>query len=306
MTLIRKYGGQLACLIGFAILVWLWTQFSARLMGEALLQAGWKLIPLALLGLLWMPFDVLALAELFPKGQRLPWMRLSLLEWSSESLGNLVPSAGLAGEPFRYRHIGDLTPQPAKTILVYRLIHAQTGLVSTAASALVCAVFGFAPNWPWWELTWVSGILSLIGLLALLRWRPFGVTVLLKSVGWKCLTRFLQAAEFAALFVLLGVEPTFERVFMIQGFVAASASLFAFIPGGIGVQEGVIVEGCVLLGLGGAFGFQMGFLRRCRQLLWAGLGVLAAMVLEAASRRGPKSPGQSDRVDEPGAHPGSE
>lgn len=301
-----RHLGKVALLLGLIILGVVWSRYSGQLMGEALQQAGWKLIPLALLAFVWMPFDVLSMAVMLRPDRALPWLRLTLLEWSSESLGNLVPSAGMAGEPFRYRHIGDLTERPARTILMYRALHAETGLISTWASAALCAFLALAPTWPWWKLTWISGALSLVGLVLIFRWQAFPAAIVWKSLGWKCCTRVLQASEFAMLFWILGVDPTFERIAMIQGFVAASATLFAFIPGGIGVQEGVIVEGCTLLGLGGAFGFQMGFLRRARQLLWAGMGVLAAILLEVVVKRDVKSPAQIEPVDEPSVHPCSE
>lgn len=286
--------------VGLGLLSYLWADFSLDLVRQALIRAGWGLVPLSLLGLVWMPWDVLATAALLPAPRR--WFRLFLLEWSSDGFSRLIPSAGLGGEPFRYRHLRSMTAEPARVVLAYRMFHAISGLVATFVGAGLCAFSGISPGHSWLRL--VALTVGVAGVLwgALLWWRPFPVTRLVLGLLPKLVSRVMQVAEVAFLLFLLGQQVTPQRVLLIQACLAASTFLFAFVPGGLGVQERALMLACTELGLGSEIGFQLGLLRRCRQLLWAGYGLLAAIWLEDALRRDSKSLEPSATEDEPGAH----
>jgi hypothetical protein len=283
------------------LLLGLWAQFSVHLVGQALLQAGWGLVPLSFLGLSWAMWDVVCIGKLLPSHRQ--WFRLLMMEWSSDGLSRLIPSAGLGGEPFRYRHLRPMTSEPGKLVLVYRIMHALTGLMATCVTAWLCLVWGLSPQYPWAKLALLSGLAIGVGLLALLWWRPWPRTRLLLALIPKVVSRFVQVSEVAIVLILLGQLPTAERVLMLQAYLAASASLFAFVPGGLGVQEAALVQAAVDCGLGPEVGFQIGLLRRCRQLMWAGWGLLAASWLEgtAVAKTDPAGPEQSAPGDEPDA-----
>ena len=251
------------------------------------MQAGWGLLPLSLLGLSWAPWDVLGVGWLL-KSPR-PWLRLLMMEWSSDGLSRLIPSAGLGGEPFRYRHLRPLTGEPGKVVLVYRVMHAITGLMATSVTAALCLAWGLSPQHPWGKLALVSALLSVLGVLGLLRWRPWPHSTLLMALAPKIVSRVVQVSEIAFLLLLLGVVPTPQRVLLFQAYLAASASLFAFVPGGLGVQEAALLQAAVDCGLGPDLGFQVGLLRRCRQMMWAGWGLLAASWLEGTADAGKDS-----------------
>ena len=300
----RRGLNSLMLILGLGLLMWVWAQFSLDLVRQALVQAGWGLVPLGLLGLVWMPWDVLATDALVPSPRR--WMRLFLLEWSSDGFSRLIPSAGLGGEPFRYRHLRSMTTQPAKVVLAYRMFHAISGLAATLVGAALCAYSGISPGHSWMHLVGVTVGVMLILCGALLWWRPFPVLVLLRGQIPKLVSRLFQVVEVAFLLFLLGQAVTPERVLLIQACLAASTFLFAFVPGGLGVQEKALMLACTELGMTTQVGFQVGLLRRCRQLLWAGYGMLAAIWLEDALRSDSESPAPSEPADEPVARPGSE
>lgn len=290
--------------LGLGLLMWVWAQFSLDLVRQALVQAGWGLIPLGLLGLVWMPWDVLATAALVPAPRR--WLRLFLLEWSSDGFSRLIPSAGLGGEPFRYRHLRSMTTEPAKVVLAYRAFHAISGLAATLVGAALCAYSGISPSHSWMHLVALTVAVMLVLSGALLWWRPFPVAVLLRGQIFKLVSRLFQVVEVAFLLYLLGQSVTPERVLLIQACLAASTFLFAFVPGGLGVQEKALMLACTELGMSTQVGFQVGLLRRCRQLLWAGYGMLAAIWLEDALRCDLESREPSEPVSAPVDHPGSE
>lgn len=284
--------------------MWVWAQFSLDLVRQALVQAGWGLIPLGLLGLVWMPWDVLATAALVPAPRQ--WGRLFLLEWSSDGFSRLIPSAGLGGEPFRYRHLRTMTPEPAKVVFTYRMFHAISGLAATLVGAALCAYSGISPGHNWLHLVGVT-VGVMVALCAVtFWWRPFPVAVMVRSLVPKLMSRLFQVFEVAFLLVLLGQAVTAERVLLMQACLAASTFLFAFVPGGLGVQEKALMLACTELGLGTQIGFQVGLLRRCRQLLWAGYGLLAAIWLEDALGKGSESLGPSATAGEPSGHQSSE
>lgn len=288
----------LMLIVGLGLLMWLWAQFSLDLVREALTQAGWGLVPLGLLGLVWMGWDVLATAALVPSPRN--WGRLFLLEWSSDGFSRLIPSAGLGGEPFRYRHLRSMTEEPAKVVLAYRMFHAISGLAATLVGAALCAYFGIAPEHSWTHLVALSLAVMLVLCGALLWWRPFAVATLAGGLCPKLISRLFQVVEVAFILFLLGQAVTPQRVLLIQACLAASTFLFAFVPGGLGVQEKALMLACTELGLGAEIGFQVGLLRRCRQLLWAGYGMLAAIWLEGALGRDSESLEPSATTDGPG------
>jgi len=303
VTRIRR---NLLGILALALLLLVWARFSFHLVQQALVQVGWGLIPLSLLGLVWAVWDVLCLAQLM--NPPLSWMRLLWIEWSSDGLSRLIPSAGLGGEPFRYRHLRPMHPEPAKLVLVYRVIHAISGLMATSVTASLCYAWHYSPEYAWGKLAILSGAAALVGWAGLLWRRPFAGLMLLRSLFFKVVSRFFQVSEVVVLLFLLGASVTPQRILMLQAYLAASASLFAFVPGGLGVQEYALLRAAVDSGLGDAIGFQVGLLRRCRQLMFAGWGLLAASWLEAsvASEKALTAREHGAPEREPDDHPGSE
>ena len=291
-------------LLGLALLVWLWKGLSWGNVQHALQLAGAALVPLSVLGLLWLPWDALCMATLLPRPR--PWLRLFLLEWASDALSRLIPSAGLGGEPFRYRHLKRWGPEPGRGVVAYRAHHATSGLFSVSLPALWCWIRGWSPQVPWLWLAAGTAAAGSVGTLLVLRWQPQRIAELLRGLLCKLVSRVFQVSEIAVLLLIMGQPVSAQTVLVCQAYLAASTCIFAFVPGGYGVQEGALIGACKDLGLGYQVGLELGFLRRCRQMGFAALGMLALTWLEADAKSNPGPREPSEPADAPVDHPGSE
>lgn len=267
-------------LLGMLLLAGLWSRFSLSQFQAAFQQVGLAILPLVCLALLWLPWDTLTLARLLPEAR--PSARLALLEWSSDSLCNLIPAGGWGGEPFRYRHLGEYTELPARVVVGYRVMHAWAGFFTAVVGAALCW-WTAQPGLPWAALTGVGVLLWCTGALFFVRaGRRFGLR--LSAFLPKVISRSLQVAEVGCVLWALGVAVTPSGLLLVHSTLMAASSVFSFVPGGYGVHEGALLAACQHLGLGEEIGFQLGLLRRVRQLGWALLGLLAVLYLEKTRR----------------------
>lgn len=275
----KNWKSGLPWLLGLALLLNLWRQFSPAQFREAFAQAGWGFVPLVLLALIWLPWDSLTLAQLVGR----PWSaRLVLLEWGAESLSCLIPLAGWGGEPFRYRHLE--SPQRFKIVVTYRFLHAWGGLATALAGAGLCWLTS-QPGLAWGLLTSLGVLVFLLGLAAMLRararfWPELSSAPLARAILCKGLSRTLQVAEIAAVLAVLGYPVRPQSVLLLHSTLMAAASIFPFVPGGLGVQEKALMMASTHLGLSPEIGFQLGLLRRSRQMAWALLGMSAVVYLQ--------------------------
>lgn len=88
-------------------------------------------------------------------------------------------------------------------------------------------------------------------------------------IGW-C----LGVLEIYLILYFLGVPATVQRALTIEVLSATIDGMLFFVPGKVGTQEGGKVLIFTLLGLGAAKGLSLGILRRIRELVWAGIGLL--------------------------------
>ncbi len=274
-------------LIGVVLLASLWSRFSWDQVRLAFQQVGWGMAALVLLALLWLPWDTLTLSRLLRPGA-LGW-RLLCLEWSCDSLSTLIPLAGLGGEPFRYRHLPGYTERPLQVVVAYRSMHAWAGLFTAWAGAALCWSTG-QPGLPWGWLALTGFTVWVGGVVAFTRahsryWSELPGRRLLQAFAAKLVSRTLQVSEVGCILLALGVPLTPGGLLLIHSSLMAAASLFSFIPGGLGVHETALLGACRHLGLSPEIGFQLGLIRRCRQLGWSLLGLLPALYLEAGKRR---------------------
>ena len=82
----------------------------------------------------------------------------------------------------------------------------------------------------------------------------------------------------------LQVPVTVERALTIEVLSTMLDALLFFMPGTVGTQEGGKVLIFSVLGLDAAKGLSMGILRRIRQLVWAGIGLIIMWRLQAGLR----------------------
>jgi uncharacterized protein (TIRG00374 family) len=82
----------------------------------------------------------------------------------------------------------------------------------------------------------------------------------------------------------LGIPVTVERALAIEVFSITIDAMLFFVPGKVGTQEGGKVLIFAMLGLSAAKGLSFGILRRIRELVWAGVGLLVLSRLQADLR----------------------
>jgi hypothetical protein len=119
-------------------------------------------------------------------------------------------------------------------------------------------------------------------LLALLREKPGRLAAI---AGLETLAHAFQVAEVYVVLNALGLVYTPSDPFIIEGGVKFTPVAFFFIPGALGAAEGTYVALFTALGLGAAAGFSLGFIRRLRALVIAGIGLLALARLSGARDR---------------------
>jgi hypothetical protein len=275
---------HLPWMLGLALMLGVWQKFSWQEVQQAFQQVGWRLPAVLMVGAIWWPSDALSTACLvgYWKG------RLLLLEWACDALSTLIPAAGLGGEPFRYRHLASMP-----LVVTYRSLHAVSGLLATTVAALLVYALGLgaensAAGWGYLALgggcVWL--ILMGLGLGAHRRyWPELPSRRLLGAFLCKVVTRLLQVSEVAVILWALGLPLTVTKLLLVHASLLASASLFVFVPGGLGVQDAALLKGCEWAGYGASVGFQVGVLRRLRQLIWSLLGLSWVFFLERQRAR---------------------
>ncbi len=93
----------------------------------------------------------------------------------------------------------------------------------------------------------------------------------------------LLALEVAVILTALGFHPGLGTPFVIEGAIKSIAGLFFFIPGQIGVSEGIYAVMLQVLGLPAAAGVTISLVRRARALAVGGVGFLVAARAPVAS-----------------------
>ena len=108
--------------------------------------------------------------------------------------------------------------------------------------------------------------------------RRLALSILFHLTAW-----LLGIAETWLILWLLGIPVSWTTATVIEAFGTGIRFATFLIPGSLGAQEGGYVVTFVALGLRGADGVTFGLVRRFRELVWVGIGLL----LFAAMRRGP-------------------
>jgi putative membrane protein len=102
-----------------------------------------------------------------------------------------------------------------------------------------------------------------------------------ESSAWFAMGWALGLLEAGLILYFLGIPVTFERVLAIEVLAIAIDGVLFFVPGKVGTQEGGKVLIFALLGLVPAEGLAFGILRRIRELVWSGFGLLLLSRMQA-------------------------
>jgi 1L-myo-inositol 1-phosphate cytidylyltransferase / CDP-L-myo-inositol myo-inositolphosphotransferase len=232
-------------------------------------------------------------------GGRVRFRHLFYNQVVGEAMNTIVPLAGLGGDLFRVRHLGEFVGTAAATRAVVqdRLVHALSGplfagaaigltlwmvpldpgltagLAATAAVLLAAglALLGFALT-PY-PTRWSAALLRRLTGSSAEQIESLPRKRIAALLGVKMIGRMLNLVEIAIILRLLGLEANAELVVAIAGLLSASAVVFFMVPQGLGVNEAGIAGAFSMLGLAASSGLAFGLIRRARVVTWAGIGL---------------------------------
>jgi putative membrane protein len=289
------------------------TRGVGAMLGALLAASVYRLVTLGLHTRSWQ--------VLLPSVCRPAFWPLLRLRWIGESVNNLLPVAQVGGDLVRARLLtplgvpaataagtmfADLTGGVAGQVLFTALgvtaLAAGAGLgpFSTALTSgllllgglcLALAVVGFglrqdlgrsrlwrraARRWPGLAVSRAAFQQALISLLDRRR-------ALAASLGWHLGGWLSQVGESWLVLQLLGVPAPWRSALIIESLSATARGAAFFVPGGLGVQEGVVVAVGRHLGLPLEVALVLGLVKRLREVV-VGLPGLLAWLLVARHR----------------------
>jgi CDP-L-myo-inositol myo-inositolphosphotransferase len=299
---------------GLLLLAWLVSRMPIDSIDQAFRDAGGGVLLAFAVAPLWYAANAFGIGLLLDG--RVRFRHLFYNQVVGEAMNTIVPLAGLGGDVFRVRHLGQFVGTAAATRAVVqdRLVHALSGplfagtaialtlwlvplqpavaagLTATASlllgGGLVLLGFILTPYPTRWSAALVRRLTGAAGATVepLRRGRVAGV------LAAKMTGRLLNLVEIAIILRLLGLPVTPAVVIAIAGLLTASAVVFFFVPQGLGVNEAGIAGAFTMVGLAAPFGLAFGLLRRARVVAWAAIGVAVQLSAWGLRRARPERP----------------
>jgi len=338
----------LATLVGLAIMVILVVRVGSD---EALIEAarglGWRSLLVCLPFGLIMAVDTLGWRYAFAY-DRVPFLRLMAARVAGEAVNIMTALASVGGDAIKKRFLRPHVPYRegiasviiAKTTIT--LSQALFLLVGVVAAVWLAVDARLVRAMLWLllvELIGTGGFLAVqvagfvsrgARLLARFKklqtlaaaenldrtlqsfyrreWRRFGLSVGFHLLGW-----LMGAVETWLFLHVLQVPASITTALVIETLGSAVRFATFFIPGSLGALEGANTAAFAALGLGAPAGLAFSLLRRLRQVVWIGLGVLVLLLARArmprapeatdASPASPRAPGPDATADARGCQP---
>ena len=116
-------------------------------------------------------------------------------------------------------------------------------------------------------------------------WRRFALSVGFHLLGW-----LMGALETWLFLRVLQIPASLTTALVIETLGSAVRFATFFVPGSLGALEGANTAAFAALGLGAPAGLAFSLLRRLRQVVWIGLGVLVFLLARARMRLAPEAP----------------
>ncbi len=295
--------------IGLSILGYLLSQTPIDPIFESLRTVGSGIFLFFLVAPFWFAANALSLSNL--ADNRVNFLNLYYTQFVGEAYNAVVPLAGLAGEPYKIKHLSQWLPlgDATQVIVRDRIIHAISGPLYASAVLALGLWLAPLPKTALIPLAVLAGALFvgaiiLIGLMLsklptilsnfvlnrfsvlrpLARWERFDARRLFVSLGCKLLGRAINLVEIWVALKLLGLEGSIDQVALIAAFITMSAIFFFVIPQGLGITEAGIAGAFTLLGLAPAVGLTFGLIRRARVIFWALVGLAIHVPIVVFSR----------------------
>ena len=310
----RPLLGTLPWLLGLGLVAGLIAASEVDQVTAAVALAGWSVGLIGLTHLGTLLADTLGWRALLEPAQQPPLRLMILKRWIGSSVNGLLPVAQVGGEFVRAHLLtraGISGPVAGASVVV----DVTAGLVTQVAFVLLglglyLAVQGDAA----WLLRAATGIalfsLLLLGFgliqrrglfLRLARilertargraWqglvrsgadldreimaRHGDRTRLVICAAWRLLGWLWGSAEVWLAFWLLGHPVSVAEALIVESLAQATRSVGFMLPGGLGAQEGGIVAGALMLGIGPDLGLAVALLKRARELAYGVPGLIA-------------------------------
>jgi len=116
-------------------------------------------------------------------------------------------------------------------------------------------------------------------------WRRFALSVGFHLLGW-----LMGTLETWLFLRVLQIPASLTTALVIETLGSAVRFATFFVPGSLGALEGANTAAFAALGLGAPAGLAFSLLRRLRQVVWIGLGVLVFLLARARMRLAPEAP----------------
>ncbi|MBV9874469.1 MAG: flippase-like domain-containing protein [Verrucomicrobia bacterium] len=313
--------GYLLGFAGAALLTLLLLREGAARVAAALAAASWALPVVVAINVPRMFIDGAAWLALVPRSHRPRFLIAVWIRWIGGSVNDLLPSARLGGDILTARLAtirAGLPPTLAAGVAVVNMTVSvmMRILVTIAALLLIAGVTGLANLY---VPTFVAGLLALIGVLAFYLVQRFGffrlatrvISRVKSSPKWSSVIRsgatfddtvrrlyarrpaLLVCAlwwvtswlvgcieTWVALFAL-GVHTSFTVALIVETAGQSVRSVFFIVPAGLGIFEGGMVMICSLLGISGDVALALSLIRRAREALFSGPGLIIWQFVEA-------------------------
>jgi len=291
-------------LLGLALLAWMLSRQPLSDIYDAVVRMGPIALAAPLIALAWFPTHSTALWLLLDT--RPPWGEVLYNRLVGDGYNALLPMAGLGGEPFKARHLGQFVAMDrvVAALVRDRVIDNAIGFLFSAA-LLAATLPRLALPAVLTDALWLyAAIAAAIGALSfwlvisrlprrlgqlLARWLSgsseeppkLPLARALQAALWSMASRVLGVCEIAVLLRAIDAPVDVTTAAFVDSALNAAGFLgFAF-PQGIGVFEGssVYLLGC--LGVAAPAGLAFALVRRGRMLVVSLLGVVVHLLRKA-------------------------
>lgn len=326
-----KRAKWIALAVGVAVLAGLLTSFDWRAVLTAALGVGWGVVVLVAYRFANLQLDAVGWSRLVDPSVRPAWPTVLRLRWIGESVNALVPVAQVGGDVVRgillARHgvpgvkaaasvVVDFTAGLATQVMftvfgaALLLATAAAGGLAGIAAATVVAVFliaavvfavqrsgGFALiGRVVRRLTdggaWATAAGGLESLDVAVRGLYARRAELAACAFWRLASWLAHAVEVWLIFRFMGKPIGWVDAVILESLGTALRSIVFFVPGALGIQEGGFLMIGLALGIGAPDALAMALIKRVRELLVGGPGLIA---WAAAVRRPAPAPGEAPR-----------
>jgi glycosyltransferase 2 family protein len=311
---------QLLGLCGAVLLTILIVHEGAAKVAAALLTASWAFPAVALVNLPRVFVDGAAWLSLVPKLNRPRFLTAIWIRWIGGSVNDLLPTARLAGDILTARFAvisGGLPPTLAAGIALVNLTLSiwLRILVTIGTLILIADVTGQGNLYLPIGLAGLVGVIAIFGLsiiqriglfrlLAALTARVKPLAKLNSSAQWGtqfddmlhtlygrriavagyCLlwltSCLLGCVETWVTLFALGIKTSFIVALIVETVGQGIRSVFFVVPAGLGVFEGGMVMVCSWFGIPGDIALALSLVRRGREALFSGPGLIIWQVIE--------------------------